>query len=124
MLKKNNKIGFSGATRQTPAASRRDALGDQSARDARGARRVTFGSHARRRLPGSDRLAAAALDPAPVHLRIADEDRYIDAATLLVQINATPRPYSDWHADPLRARVRTRGRGADGPPHTLRRSNR
>ena len=30
-------------------------------------------------------------------LRIADEDRYIDAATLLVQINAMPYSQHDWH---------------------------
>ena len=30
-------------------------------------------------------------------LRIADEDRYIDAATLLVQINAMPYSEHDWH---------------------------
>jgi hypothetical protein len=30
-------------------------------------------------------------------LRIADEDRYIDAATLLTQINAMPYSKHDWH---------------------------
>jgi hypothetical protein len=30
-------------------------------------------------------------------LRIADEQRYIDAATLLVQINAMPYSEHDWH---------------------------
>ena len=30
-------------------------------------------------------------------LRIGDEDRYIDAATLLVQINAMPYSEHDWH---------------------------
>jgi hypothetical protein len=30
-------------------------------------------------------------------LRIADEDRYTDAATLLVQINAMPYSEHDWH---------------------------
>jgi hypothetical protein len=30
-------------------------------------------------------------------LRIADEDRYIDAATLLTQINAMPYSQHDWH---------------------------
>jgi hypothetical protein len=30
-------------------------------------------------------------------LRIADETRYIDAATLLVQINAMPYSEHDWH---------------------------
>jgi hypothetical protein len=30
-------------------------------------------------------------------LRIADEDRYIDAATLVVQINAMPYSEHDWH---------------------------
>ena len=30
-------------------------------------------------------------------LRIADEDRYIEAATLLVQINAMPYSEHDWH---------------------------
>ena len=30
-------------------------------------------------------------------LRIADEDRYVEAATLLTQINAEPRSKADWH---------------------------
>ena len=30
-------------------------------------------------------------------LRIADEDRYIEAATILVQINAMPYSKHDWH---------------------------
>ena len=30
-------------------------------------------------------------------LRIADEDRYIEAATLLVQVNAMPYSEHDWH---------------------------
>ena len=30
-------------------------------------------------------------------LRIADEDRYIEAATLLVQVNAMPYSQHDWH---------------------------
>ena len=30
-------------------------------------------------------------------LRIADEDRYVEAATLLVTINAMPYSQSDWH---------------------------
>jgi hypothetical protein len=30
-------------------------------------------------------------------LRIADEDRYIEAATILVQINAMPYSEHDWH---------------------------
>jgi hypothetical protein len=30
-------------------------------------------------------------------LRIADEDRYIEAATLMVQINAMPYSEHDWH---------------------------
>jgi hypothetical protein len=30
-------------------------------------------------------------------LRLADEDRYIEAATLLVQINAMPYSQHDWH---------------------------
>ena len=30
-------------------------------------------------------------------LRIADEDRYIEAATLLTQINAMPYSRHDWH---------------------------
>jgi hypothetical protein len=30
-------------------------------------------------------------------LRIADEDRYIEAATLLTQINAQPYGQHDWH---------------------------
>ena len=48
-------------------------------------------------------------------LRIFDEDRYVDAATLLVQINAMPYSQHDWHWR-LRvgARVRPRGRARDG----------
>ena len=30
-------------------------------------------------------------------LRIFDEDRYVDAATLMVQINAMPYSLHDWH---------------------------
>jgi hypothetical protein len=30
-------------------------------------------------------------------LRLADEDRYIEAATLMVQINAMPYSQHDWH---------------------------
>ncbi len=30
-------------------------------------------------------------------LRIFDEDRYIEAATMLVQVNAQPWSHSDWH---------------------------
>ena len=30
-------------------------------------------------------------------LRIADEDRYVDAAVLLTQINAQPYSKADWH---------------------------
>jgi hypothetical protein len=30
-------------------------------------------------------------------LRIADEERYIDAATILTQINAQPYSQADWH---------------------------
>jgi hypothetical protein len=30
-------------------------------------------------------------------LRIADEDRYVEAATLLVQINAMPYSQDEWH---------------------------
>jgi hypothetical protein len=30
-------------------------------------------------------------------LRIADEDRYIEAATILVQVNAQPYSKHDWH---------------------------
>jgi hypothetical protein len=30
-------------------------------------------------------------------LRIADEDRYIEAATLMVQVNAMPYSQHDWH---------------------------
>src|ERR671916_2319780 len=30
-------------------------------------------------------------------LRIADEDRYVEAATLLTQINAMPYSRHDWH---------------------------
>ena len=32
-----------------------------------------------------------------VDLRIFDEDRYIEAATLLVQVNAQPYSHHDWH---------------------------
>jgi len=32
-----------------------------------------------------------------VDLRLADESRYIDAATLLTQINAQPYSRNDWH---------------------------
>ena len=46
----------------------------------------------------------AALDTLPpdwtqfsLDLRIFDEDRYIEAATLLVQINAQPYSKHDWH---------------------------
>ena len=34
---------------------------------------------------------------ADLDLRIADEDRYIEAATLLTQINAMPYSKHDWH---------------------------
>ena len=30
-------------------------------------------------------------------LRIADEERYVDAATILTQINAQPYSQADWH---------------------------
>ena len=30
-------------------------------------------------------------------LRIADEDRYVEAATLVVQVNAMPYSQHDWH---------------------------
>ena len=51
-------------------------------------------------------------------LRIADEDRYVEAATLLVTINAMPYSQADWHWR-IRARtlVRARGRPRDGPRH-------
>ena len=32
-----------------------------------------------------------------LELRIADEDRYIEAATLLVQVNVQPYSKNDWH---------------------------
>jgi len=32
-----------------------------------------------------------------VDLRIVDEDRYIEAATMLVQVNAQPYSKHDWH---------------------------
>jgi hypothetical protein len=32
-----------------------------------------------------------------VDLRIADEDRYVDAATILTQVNAQPYSRADWH---------------------------
>ena len=34
---------------------------------------------------------------AVVDLRIADEDRYVEAATVLVQVNAQPYSRHDWH---------------------------
>jgi hypothetical protein len=37
-------------------------------------------------------------------LRIADEDRYIEAATMLVQVNAQPYSRNDWHWRLLLAR--------------------
>jgi hypothetical protein len=32
-----------------------------------------------------------------VDLRIADEDRYVDAATMLTQVNAQPYSRAEWH---------------------------
>lgn len=32
-----------------------------------------------------------------IDLRLADEDRYIDAAVLLTQVNAQPYSKADWH---------------------------
>ena len=47
------------------------------------------------------RRIADSLPPDWTHLtldlRIADEDRYIEAATLLTQINAQPYSKHDWH---------------------------
>ena len=34
---------------------------------------------------------------AEMDLRIADEERYVEAATLLVQVNAQPYSRHDWH---------------------------
>ena len=34
---------------------------------------------------------------AELDLRIADEDRYVEAATILVQVNAQPYSRHDWH---------------------------
>jgi hypothetical protein len=49
-------------------------------------------------------------------LRIADEDRYIEAATLLSQINAMPYSEHDWHW-----RLRTAHRfGHAAAPETVR----
>ena len=39
-----------------------------------------------------------------VDLRIADEERYIEAATILVQVNAQPYSRHDWHWRVLVAR--------------------
>ena len=45
--------------------------------------------------------AVGALPPdwtgATFDLRIVDEDRYVEAATILVQINAQPYSQHDWH---------------------------
>ncbi len=45
--------------------------------------------------------AVASLPPdwthAELDLRIADEERYVEAATLLTQINAQPYSRHDWH---------------------------
>ena len=49
-------------------------------------------------------------------LRIADEDRYIETATLLSQINAMPYSKSDWH---WRLRV-AREFGHAAAPETVR----
>ena len=49
-------------------------------------------------------------------LRIADEDRYIEAATLLTQINAMPYSKHDWH---WRLRV-AREFGHAAAPETVR----
>jgi hypothetical protein len=32
-----------------------------------------------------------------VDLRIADENRYVDAATMLTQVNAQPYSHAEWH---------------------------
>lgn len=32
-----------------------------------------------------------------VDVRIFDEERYVEAATILVQVNAQPHSHSDWH---------------------------
>ena len=34
---------------------------------------------------------------AELDLRIADEDRYVEAATIVVQVNAQPYSQHDWH---------------------------
>jgi hypothetical protein len=49
-------------------------------------------------------------------LRVLDEDRYIEAATLLVQINAMPYSKHDWH---WRLRVANRF-GHAAAPETVR----
>ena len=45
--------------------------------------------------------AIAALPPdwthAELDLRIVDEDRYVEAATILVEVNAQPYSRHDWH---------------------------
>jgi hypothetical protein len=51
-------------------------------------------------------------------LRIHDEDRYIEAATLLVQVNAQPYSRHDWH---WRLRV-AREFGHAAAPETVRRT--
>jgi hypothetical protein len=49
-------------------------------------------------------------------LRIADEDRYIETATMLTQINAMPYSEADWH---FRLRV-SREFGHAASPETVR----
>ena len=88
--------------------------------------------HARRARPrGNLRAVAladdfqAVLDSLPpdwtqleLDLRIADEHRYIDAATLLVQINAMPYSEHDWHWRIRSAHdVRPRRGARDGARH-------
>ena len=50
-----------------------------------------------------------------VDLRIADEDRFVEAATLLTQINAMPYSRHDWH---FRLRA-AHGFGHAAAPETL-----
>jgi len=59
-------------------------------------------------------------------LRIKDESRYIDAATILTQVNAQPYSKSDWHCASWSPTVRPRGgagvgQGHAGPPRRRRR---
>jgi hypothetical protein len=51
-----------------------------------------------------------------VDLRIADEDRYVDASILMTQINAQPYSQAEWH---WRINL-AHGFGHGAPPETVR----